>query len=182
MSLPSCITLRTVKGSVLSWSELDTNFICLNNSIENLSNLAHNGNMWHIPAGYTLTIESDYQHFIYGNVLVEGLIQLSGDSQLVILNGDLIISGGSIDGTGTVYNIDLPIFDTKITGLTYSGGVVTIQQNNGIDFSATTNILNYTPSSSLDTNGNVGDISWDGTYFYWKTSTNGWLRTSGQTW
>ena len=38
MSLPSCITLRTVKGSVLSWAELDNNFICLNNSIENLSN------------------------------------------------------------------------------------------------------------------------------------------------
>ncbi len=33
----------------------------------------------------------------------------------------------------------------------------------------------YTPSSSGDTNGNIGDIAWDNTYIYTKTNT-GWGR------
>lgn len=35
----------------------------------------------------------------------------------------------------------------------------------------------YTPTSSADTNGNVGDFSWDGNYLYIKTST-GWKRSA----
>lgn len=142
MSLPSCLTLRTVKGSVLSWVELDNNFICLNNSINNVASLIHNGNMWHIPSGNTVTIETDYQYFIYGDMVIEGTLQLSGGSQLVVLNGDLIFSGGSVVGNGDIYNITLPDFDTKISGLTYSGNVLTIYQNDGSTYSTT--IVNST--------------------------------------
>ena len=35
----------------------------------------------------------------------------------------------------------------------------------------------YTPTSSSDTNGKVGDVSWDDNYFYIKTS-NGWKRSA----
>jgi len=35
----------------------------------------------------------------------------------------------------------------------------------------------YTPASSADTNGNTGDFSWDGNYFYIKTPT-GWKRAA----
>jgi len=35
----------------------------------------------------------------------------------------------------------------------------------------------YTPTSSSDTNGNEGDVSWDDNYLYIKTST-GWKRTT----
>jgi hypothetical protein len=35
----------------------------------------------------------------------------------------------------------------------------------------------YTPSSTSDTNGNVGDFSWDDNYFYIKTS-GGWKRSA----
>jgi hypothetical protein len=35
----------------------------------------------------------------------------------------------------------------------------------------------YTPSSSSDTNGNIGDIAWDDSYFYLKTGT-GWKRVA----
>ena len=107
MSLPACITLRTVKGSVLSWGELDNNFVCLNNSINSLASVIGNGNRWHIPSGTTLTIETDYQHFIYGDMLIEGVLQLSGGSQLVVLNGNVVVSGGTIVGPGTIYNITL---------------------------------------------------------------------------
>lgn len=137
MSLPSCLTLRTVKGSVLSWVELDNNFICLNNSINNVASLIHNGNMWHIPSGNTVTIETDYQYFIYGDMIIEGTLQLSGGSQLVVLNGDLIFSGGTVVGDGDIYNISLPEFDTKISGLTYSGDTLTIYQNDGSTYSTT---------------------------------------------
>jgi hypothetical protein len=142
MSLPSCLTLRTVKGSVLSWVELDNNFICLNNSINNVASLIHNGNMWHIPSGNTVTIETDYQYFIYGDMIIEGTLQLSGGSQLVVLNGDLIFSGGTVVGDGDIYNISLPEFDTKISGLTYSGDTLTIYQNDGSTYSTT--IVNST--------------------------------------
>jgi hypothetical protein len=35
----------------------------------------------------------------------------------------------------------------------------------------------YTPTSSADSNGNVGDVAWDNNYIYVKTST-GWKRTA----
>ena len=135
MSLPSCLTLRTVKGSVLSWAELDNNFICLNNLISAKSGTG--GNRWYIPSGETVTVESDYQYFFYGDIIVDGLLQLSGNSQLVVLNGNIITTGGTITGTGSIYDIDLPTFDTKVTGLTYSGDVLTIYQNDGTSYSAT---------------------------------------------
>jgi hypothetical protein len=39
----------------------------------------------------------------------------------------------------------------------------------------------FTPSSSSDASGNVGDISWDGDYIYVKTSS-GWKRSALSTW
>jgi hypothetical protein len=39
----------------------------------------------------------------------------------------------------------------------------------------------YTPSSSTDANGNVGDIAWDDSYVYVKTSA-GWKRSALSTW
>jgi hypothetical protein len=39
----------------------------------------------------------------------------------------------------------------------------------------------YTPTSTADTNGNTGDISWDANYFYVKTAA-GWKRTALTTW
>jgi hypothetical protein len=35
----------------------------------------------------------------------------------------------------------------------------------------------YTPTATTDTNGNVGDFSWDGNYFYIKTP-DGWKRSA----
>ena len=39
----------------------------------------------------------------------------------------------------------------------------------------------YTPTSSLDTVGEPGSITWDNTYLYYKTNT-GWKRLNGSTW
>jgi hypothetical protein len=36
------------------------------------------------------------------------------------------------------------------------------------------------PTSSSDTVGEAGSVTWDDTYFYWKTSSQ-WLRVTGST-
>jgi hypothetical protein len=138
MSLPACITLRTVKGSVLSWGELDNNFVCLNNSINSLASVIGNGNRWHIPSGTTLTIETDYQHFIYGDMLIEGVLQLSGGSQLVVLNGNVVVSGGTIVGPGTIYNITLSGNSVTAANLYWASGStgnysIKADNNSGLD-------------------------------------------------
>jgi hypothetical protein len=157
MSIPSCITLRTVKGSVLSWAELDNNFVCLNNLINSKSGTG--GNQFHIPSGDTVTVFTDYQYFFYGDIFIEGTLELMAGSQLVVLNGDIITGGtGTITGTGDIYNIDLPEFDTKVTGMTYSGNVITVYQNDGSTYSSvitTTDIR----VSGLTYSGNVLTLS-----------------------
>jgi hypothetical protein len=37
------------------------------------------------------------------------------------------------------------------------------------------------PSSSADSVGVIGSVTWDNNYFYWKTAGEGWLRISGST-
>lgn len=75
--------------------------------VKTIPNLTGVGNMWHIPVGYTLTVPDNYQSFVYGDILIEGTIDLQTNAQLVILNGNLILSGGSIIGSGTTYLVTL---------------------------------------------------------------------------
>lgn len=37
------------------------------------------------------------------------------------------------------------------------------------------------PTSSADSIGEAGSVTWDANYFYWKTESDGWLRVSGST-
>ena len=160
------LTLRTLtspygdntKGSVLSQGELDSNFIYLKgeviysaetiNGAVNLKKYNGNdisfdtngaGNMWHIPSGSTVTVKTDFQDFIYGDLYIEGQLQLDLNSQLVVLNGNIYVSGGTITGPGTIYLIDLPTFDTYVTGGTYisSATTMTFTNNAGTSFSVT---------------------------------------------
>jgi len=193
------LTLRNLKGSALTHTELDNNFLWLKSRDIVAANLVGNnlvltkdnatnfsvdissigggiGNRWYVPSGATVTVPSDYQSFIYGDLVVMGTVDIQDNAQLVVLNGNIYLSGGTIVGGGTTYAIDIPQYDTKVSGLTYNNNVLTLTQNNGSTFSV--NILyNYTPSGSGDTNGNVGDVTWDDNYIYWKTSTQ-WLRTN----
>ena len=47
--------------------------------------------------------------------------------------------------------------------------------------SISTNAEYYTPTGTSDTNGEVGDTTWDSNYFYVKTS-EGWKRAALETW
>ena len=125
--MPNCpLTLRTVKGSKLTFNELDGNFLSLNNCISILQNQIDNlgntslSNRWHVPVGTSVVLEDGYQSFVYGDLYVEGLIELNGDSQLVVVNGDIILSGGTVSGTGVTYLVDLPTYDSFVTGGTYN--------------------------------------------------------------
>ena len=79
-----------------------------------------------------------------------------------MLNGDVYIAG-TISGPGTIYVIDLPTFDTFITGGTYDSlaGTITFGNNSGGTFSVT----GITAGGS----GSTGPISVSGSTLY---STN----------
>jgi len=65
------------------------------------------GNMWYVPFGYTLVVPNNYQSFVYGDLYVLGTIDLQTNAQLVVLNGNIILSGGSIVGSGTTQLVTL---------------------------------------------------------------------------
>ena len=66
-------------------------------------------------------------------------------------------------GTGNLSNSSSPTSTIDITGV---NGYSQFRLRN-----------TYTPTSSSDTNGNLGDFSWDSNYLYIKTSS-GWKRTT----
>jgi hypothetical protein len=72
---------------------------------------------------------------VYGDLYVLGELILNDNSQLIILNGNLILSGGtiSISGSGQTVLINLPTFNDLITSGTYSGGTLTLSTSNGTD-------------------------------------------------
>jgi hypothetical protein len=88
---------------------------------------------WYIPSGSTVEIGSYSQSFIYGDLVVLGTLLLNENSQLVILNGDLVLSGGTLSGSGQTVLVDLPTFNDLITSGTYSGGTLTLSTSNGTD-------------------------------------------------
>ncbi len=96
---------------------------------------SNEGNQWLIPTGDTVTVNSNYQYFIYGDIIVQGTLILETNSQLVVVNGDVINSGGTITNNGTISDIEIPLFDTKVTGGTYSAGTITFTNNSGGTFS-----------------------------------------------
>lgn len=119
---------------------------------------------WFIPSGQTLTVPNGFQSFIYGDFLVEGTIDLQENAQLVVVNGDIILSGGTIVGSGTTYCIGLPEFNTFVTGGTFNSTTkqITFNGNYGfstftVDLSSITTENFYTTGATL--NGNVVEFN-----------------------
>lgn len=140
-------------GSVLSWADVDNNFIYLKGEIIHtgytsgntlilekingktidldLEKFGDDGNRWYVPSDKVVEVPSDYQSFIYGDLYLEGLIKLNDNSQLVVLNGDIIMNGGTISGDGTTLLVDLPTFDTKLVNGYFDSGILTLVDNAG---------------------------------------------------
>jgi hypothetical protein len=97
-------------------------------------------NKWYIQSGETITVPSYSQKFIYGDLLIEGILLLEDDSNLFVINGNIeLISGGTISGSGVYHIIDLPEVDTYVTGGTYNiySGTTEFKNNFNDVFSVT---------------------------------------------
>ena len=104
---------------------------------------------WYIESGETITVRTNTQNFIYGDLIVNGELMLEDNSKLIVLNGDIIVSGGTISGAGNIILIDLPEFDTKVTDFTYNDNEFTISNNIGSSYSVSLNEV-----TGLTVNGN----------------------------
>ena len=79
-------------------------------------------NRYHILPGQVYTVENNFQSFVFGDLLVEGTIDLQETGELVVLNGNIILSGGTIIGSGTTTIVSLPEYNTFVTSGTFDPG------------------------------------------------------------
>lgn len=88
------------------------------------------------------------------------------------VTNSVIIGGSGLTGTtnNTVYTPDIEIVD-------FNKGVILRSPDNTTYVNALNIKTPFTPSSSGDTSGQVGDIVWDNNYVYIKTNT-GWGRSA----
>lgn len=122
-----------------------------NNNGDVLTTEINRYNRTFIPSGETFTVPNGYQNFIYGDLVVEGTLNLEPEGELVVLNGDIILSGGSIVGSGTTYSIDLPEYNIFVTGGTYNDGTKSVDFNGNfgfIPFSVDLSPLEFTGNTS----------------------------------
>jgi hypothetical protein len=110
-----------------------------------------------IPSGLTITVPENQQYLVYGDLILAG--QLDNLGNVVIINGSIINSGGTLNNSGTTtfvsFNGGTDVF---VTGGTYSSSAstITFTNNTGGTFTVTgisggTDI--YTISAGL--NGNT---------------------------
>jgi hypothetical protein len=101
-----------------------------NNTISFPLVIPDNGqNQWIINSANTVTVKTNSQSFIYGDLIVEGLLILEVNSKLVVLNGDIILNGGSIIGDGITQLVEIP---TNIWGAGSTGSYSVRTLNNSI--------------------------------------------------
>jgi len=100
-------------------------------------------NFTFIPSNATITIPSYTQKFVYGDIVIDGEIILKENSELFVLNGDIIITGGTItqEPNSIIYSVSLPEFDTKVSAFTYLNNTLTIYDNSGNTFNAEINTM-----------------------------------------
>jgi hypothetical protein len=123
-----------------------------------------------VPSGTTVVLDENIQKFVYGDFIVQGEVLLNDNSELVILNGDLILSGGTISGSGQTVLVDLPTFGDITQGTSGINGTSGIDGTSG---SSGTSGINGAIGSS-GTSGINGAIGSSGT-----SGINGSSGTSG---
>lgn len=96
--------------------------------------------------------------------------------------GDFRLGGNAT----TLYRLHIQSGDAYFAANTYHIGFIghnTTSPTSGVDINAALGYnqlrlrTTYTPTSTADTNGNTGDVSWDDNFFYIKTS-GGWKRSA----
>jgi hypothetical protein len=94
--------------------------------------------------------------------------------------GDIVFSTGNAQASGTTIHTLTNRWWLKggngyLSNTSTPTSTIDITGDNG--YSQLRMRTTYTPSSTSDTNGNLGDFSWDDSYLYIKTST-GWKRSA----
>jgi hypothetical protein len=148
----------------VTYNTLEDNLTLSLNNGTSLSADIPRYNRWFIPSGQTYIIENNFQSFIYGDLIVEGTLDLEPEGQLIVLNGNIILSGGSIIGSGTTYLIDLPENDIYVTSGTFNPGtkLITFSGNTGfvpfnVDLSSLSTDNFYTTGATL--NGTIVEFN-----------------------
>lgn len=116
-----------------------------------------------------VTVNSPATLYANNVIMLGGFFNLIGNctlKTLSVLNPSANYVNGTTDVTGT------PTWLTDIASdAVYTGTL------NKIMYTNLPQTLYYTPTSSADTNGNIGDLAWDDNFIYQKVST-GWKRTA----
>lgn len=104
---------------------------------------------------------------------------VTSDHVMSIMNGNV-----GIGTTDPSYLLDVYGGDDVVAQ--FSGRVKGLDAINDDEFVTKAQIKSvvisqFTPSSSSDSNGNIGDTAWDNDFFYVKT-TEGWKRAALETW
>jgi hypothetical protein len=138
MSLVTRILPPDEKGSKLTFQEMDNNLYYLQSL--GVSGLTFSANTLTItnptggtkttkietlsrtliPIGTTVTIEDNFQYFVFGDLVIQGVLNVKPNAEVVILNGDLINSGGTVNLSGTSQIVTLPEYNTFVTGGTFN--------------------------------------------------------------
>jgi len=108
-----------------------------------------------ILSGETLTISSGHQSIIYGDFVVEGNLNLEEGGELIIIDGDLILSGGTISGGGTTYLVEFFNSDRYTTGTTLNGNVIEFNRTDltnaySVDLTPALNSVIFTGNTSAN--------------------------------
>jgi hypothetical protein len=91
-------------------------------------------NYKYIPSGVTITVPTNTQKFIYGDIVIDGELIIEEDSELFVLNGNVIASGGTITQFGDIVTVDLPEFNTFVTNGTFNPTTKQISFTGNFDF------------------------------------------------
>jgi hypothetical protein len=135
----------------------------------------------------TAVLGGDLNIISSGNTYGSAILGGSGNTITYLSLTDDVTISAIIGGSGnTVTSFESAIIGGEFNNVTAPRSVILGGANITANASDTTYVPNfvitesYTPTSSADTAGEPGSITWDNTYLYYKTNT-GWRRINGST-
>jgi hypothetical protein len=108
-----------------------------------------------IPSGVTITVEDYYQYFVFGDLVVEGTLNVNPNAEVVTLNGNLTVSGGTVNLSGTSQSITLPEYNTFLTSATLNQSTDDVTFTGNFGFNPITLDLSPLKFTGGTINGNL---------------------------